>query len=70
MAPRSRAGYVSAMLARKPDPTEIDAAAEDAEDDAAMAEYEADGGISNTAVMAWVRSWGTDRELSPPEVGD
>ena len=39
-------------------------------DDAALAEYEAKGGISHQAVMAWVDSWGTKGELTPPNIGD
>ena len=43
---------------------------ENAADDEAMAEYEAKGGISHQAIVDWVRSWGTEDELSPPNVGD
>ena len=31
---------------------------------------EREGWISNEAVMAWLKSWGTDHELPPPEPGD
>ena len=41
-----------------------------AADKAALAEYEAKGGISHQAVMAWVESWGTEGELPPPSIGD
>jgi predicted transcriptional regulator len=62
------------MLADKLSQAEIEAAAaaaaEEAEDDEAMAEYEAKGGISNEAVMAWIRSWGTEAELPRPQIGD
>jgi predicted transcriptional regulator len=54
------------MPAHQSSPAEIEAAA----DDEAMAEYEATGGISYEAVMAWIRSWGTDAELPRPKIGD
>ncbi len=54
------------MLAPQPSPAEIEAAAEDE----AMAEYEATGGISHEAVMAWIRSWGTEAEPPRPKIGD
>jgi predicted transcriptional regulator len=58
------------MLAHQPTQAEIDAAADEAEDDEAIAEYEAKGGISHQAIMAWVESWGTPNELPPPQIGD
>jgi predicted transcriptional regulator len=57
------------MLHHDPSPSEI-AADNDAADDEAMAEYQAKGGISHEAIMAWVGSWGTVDELPPPNVGD
>ncbi|WP_245863878.1 CopG family transcriptional regulator [Caulobacter mirabilis] len=46
----------------------------DQEDERAIAEAEADIAagrvISNEAVMRWVRSWGTENELPPPECGE
>jgi len=58
------------ILAHQFTQAEIDAAADEAEDDEAMAEYEAKGGISHQAIMAWVESWGTPNELPPPPIGD
>jgi predicted transcriptional regulator len=59
------------MLDRPPSPDEIDAAADDdAADEDAIAEYNAKGGISHAAIMAWVGSWGTKDERPPPEIGD
>jgi predicted transcriptional regulator len=58
------------MLAHQPSPAEIEAAADEAEDDEAMAEYEAKGGISHEAIIAWVESWGTPNELPRPQIGD
>ena len=43
---------------------------DEVEDEVTLAEYEAEGGISHEAVMAWVRSWGTRDELPPPQTGD
>ncbi len=57
------------MLAQQPSPAEIEAA-DEAADDEAMAEYEAKGGISHKAIMAWVESWGTPNELPSPQIGD
>jgi len=58
------------MLAHQPSQAEIEAAADEAADDEAMAEYDATGGISHEAVMAWIRSWGTEAELPRPKIGD
>lgn len=48
--------------------------ADDAADEAAMAEGEADIAagrvISHKAMKAWLLSWGTADELPPPQVGD
>ncbi len=35
-----------------------------------MAEYEAKGGIIHEAIRAWLLSWGTEAELSRPQIGD
>lgn len=44
------------------------------EEERAIAEAEADIAagrvISNEAVMRWIRSWGTENELPPPECGE
>jgi predicted transcriptional regulator len=58
------------MLAHQPSPAELDAAADQAADDEAMAEYEAKGGISHEAMRAWILSWGTPHELPRPQIGD
>ena len=60
------------MLARSADTTHEDVAADEAADaDAeALAEYEAKGGVSHEAILAWVRSWGKEGELPPPNAGD
>ncbi len=58
------------MLADQLSQAEIDAAADEAEDDEAMAEYEAKGGISHEAMRAWILSWGTPEELPRPQIGD
>lgn len=48
--------------------------ADDAADEAAMAEGEADIAagrvISHEAMKAWLLSWGAADELPPPKVGD
>ena len=58
------------MLARSSDPTHESVADDAAADEEALAEYEAKGGISHQAVMAWVASWGSEGELPPPNIGD
>jgi predicted transcriptional regulator len=58
------------MLAQQPAPAEIDATDDEAADNEAIAEYEAKGGISHEAIMAWVESWGTPNELPSPQIGD
>ena len=58
------------MLARSTHPLHEDVAADEAADTEALAEYEAKGGISHEAILAWVRSWGTEGELPPPNAGD
>ncbi len=70
MADRGGRGYVVPMLARKPSPAEIEAAADQVADDEAMAEYDATGGVSHEAVVRWVRSWGSPDELPAPQPGD
>lgn len=35
-----------------------------------MADMDAGKFISNEAVTRWLKSWGTDDELPPPECGD
>lgn len=57
----------------RPEPLSVDEPhdAEEEEADAeGWADHEAGRVISNEAVMRWVRSWGTDNPLPPPEVGD
>lgn len=68
MAQIAASRYGLSMLARDPSPLDIDP--DDAADDEAMAEYEVKGGISNEAVMTWVKSWDTPGELPAPNVGD
>ncbi len=58
------------MLARELSPEEIEAAADAAADDEAMADYEAGRFISHEAMRAWILSWGTPDELPRPEIGD
>ena len=58
------------MLARSTDTTDEGVAADEAADAEALAEYEAKGGVSHDAILAWVRSWGTEGELPPPSAGD
>ena len=58
------------MLARPTNTTHEDLAADEAADAEALAEYEARGGISHEAILAWVRSWGREGELPPPRAGD
>jgi predicted transcriptional regulator len=58
------------MLAQQLSQAEIDAAADEAEDDEAMADYQAGRVISHKAVMAWIKSWGTPDELPSPQIGD
>ena len=60
------------MHVRSSNLTEGEAVATDDEaaDEEALAEYEAKGGISHQAMMAWVETWGTDGELPPPNIGD
>ena len=61
----------SCSLARQPSPTHSEAAAaDDAADKESMADYRAGRVVSHTAIMAWVKSWGTDAELLRPEIGD
>ena len=64
--------YTFVMLLRSFSLIEDEAVAGDDEaaDAQALAEYEAKGGISHQAVMTWVESWGTARELPPPNIGD
>lgn len=49
---------------------EVDQDAEAAADAEAIADFEAGRVISNEAMMAWLRSWGTSDKLPPPEIGD
>jgi predicted transcriptional regulator len=58
------------MLGHQPTPSEIEAAADEAADDEAMAEFQAKGGISHKAMRAWILSWGTSEELPRPQIGD
>ena len=70
MAPDPSRCYSSVMPADAARLDEIGSAADEAEDNEALAEYDAKGGISHEAVMAWVRSWATEEELPPPQVGE
>jgi predicted transcriptional regulator len=65
----ARLRYLGIMLANQHSPAEI-AAADEASDDEVMAEYEAKGGIIHEAIRAWLLSWGTEAELSRPQIGD
>jgi predicted transcriptional regulator len=47
-----------------------DEAAEEAAMVRAEADFEAGRFISNDAVMRWLASWGTDKQLPPPKCGD
>ena len=58
------------MRSRPTDTTQDDVAADEAADAEALAEYEAKGGVSHEAILAWVRSWGREGELPPPGAGD
>jgi predicted transcriptional regulator len=58
------------MFAHQPSPVELEAAADEAADDEALAEYEAKGGVSHEAIRAWILSWGTPDELPRPQIGD
>ena len=58
------------MLSRDPHAIADVDPADEAEDEAALAEYEAKGGIRHEAIMAWVASWGTGDELPPPHIED
>jgi predicted transcriptional regulator len=59
------------MLADQLSQAEIEAAAADeAADVEAMADYQAGRVISHKAVMAWIKSWGTPDELPSPQIGD
>jgi predicted transcriptional regulator len=58
------------MLAHQPSQAEIEAAADEAADAEAMADYKAGRVISHKAVMAWIKSWGTPDELPSPQIGD
>lgn len=59
--------------AMKPEPSIFDVVDEEA-DAARLAEALADVAagrvISNKAMIAWLKSWGTPNELPPPQVGD
>jgi predicted transcriptional regulator len=41
----------------------------DEHDEEAMADLEAGRVISHEAMVRWLRSWGTENELPPPECG-
>ena len=43
---------------------------DEAEDDAAEAEFNAKGGVSHEAMRAWILSWGTPGEIPKPLIGD
>ena len=58
------------MLAHPTPLFDEDVAADEAADAEALAEYEAKGGVSHEAILAWVRSWGKEGELPPPNIGN
>ena len=70
LATRRAWRYVPPVLDRQPSPAENEAAADEASDDQAMAEYVAKGGISHEAMRTWILSWGAQAELHRPKIGD
>ena len=57
----------------QPEPSlfdDLDAEAEAAADAEGLADIDAGRTVSGEAVVRWIRSWFTETELPPPEIGD
>lgn len=62
--------YLTDLHARRGVPERLRYPETDEDYDRMVAEAKSGGYISGEAVLAWMRSWGSDNELPPPKCGD